>query len=239
MARHALVTGGSRGIGAAIVRRLVADGHAVTALSRSGTGPEGARHIACDVTDEAALGAALAGLPPVELLVLNAGAVETGPLSKQTSDVVRRTLALNLESAITLTRMTVPAMTAAGFGRIVAVASTAGLKGYPYVAAYVAAKHGLVGFVRAAALEVARAGVTINAVCPGFTETELVAASVEKIVAKTGRTVAEARAELAKSNPSGRMVVPEEVADAVAWLVSDGAGAVNGVALAVAGGEVG
>jgi NAD(P)-dependent dehydrogenase (short-subunit alcohol dehydrogenase family) len=238
MGRQVLITGGSRGIGAAIAVRLLADGHRVTTISRSGTGPSGARHLAVDVTDEAALSAAFAPLERIDVLVNNAGAAESAPFARQDQALLRRMLALNLESAFTASRLVLPAMTAQGWGRIINIASTAGLKGYPYVAAYVAAKHGLVGLTRALALEVAKSGVTVNAVCPGFTETDLVSTSVEKIMAKTGRSEAEARAELSRSNPLNRMVQPQEVAAAVAYLVCDEAGAVNGVALPVAGGEV-
>jgi NAD(P)-dependent dehydrogenase (short-subunit alcohol dehydrogenase family) len=129
-------------------------------------------------------------------------------------------------------------MTERGYGRIVAVASTAGLKGYPYVSAYCAAKHAVIGLVRALALETARAGVTVNAVCPGFTDTPLVAGSLDRIARKTGRSREEALAELVRHNPQGRLVDPREVADAVLWLCGEGAGAVTGQAIAVAGGEV-
>jgi NAD(P)-dependent dehydrogenase (short-subunit alcohol dehydrogenase family) len=125
-----------------------------------------------------------------------------------------------------------------GEGRIVAVASTAGLKGYPYVSAYCTAKHAVVGLVRALALETARDGVTVNAVCPGFTDTDLVADSLERIRAKTGRSREEALEELVRHNPQGRLVAPEEVADAVVWLCGPGARSVTGQAIAVAGGEV-
>jgi NAD(P)-dependent dehydrogenase (short-subunit alcohol dehydrogenase family) len=151
--------------------------------------------------------------------------------------MVRRMLALNLESVMTLTRLVAPGMAARGFGRVINVASTAGLKGYPYVTAYVAAKHGVIGFTRALALEMARTAVTINAVCPGYTETDLVRGAVETIMARTGRDEASARAELAKSNPQGRMVTPAEVAAAVLYLASSAAGSVTGVALSVSGGE--
>lgn len=238
MVRHVLVTGGSRGIGAAIASRLLADGHRVTTISRSGTGPAGATHLAVDITDEAALSAALAPLEAIDVLVNNAGAAESAPFTRQDQALLRRMLALNLEAAFIASRLVLPAMTAKGWGRIINIASTAGLKGYPYVAAYVAAKHGLVGLTRALALEVAKSGVTVNAVCPGFTETDLVSTSVEKIMAKTGRSEVEARAELSRSNPLNRMIQPQEVAAAVAYLVGDDAGAVNGVALPVAGGEV-
>ncbi len=129
-------------------------------------------------------------------------------------------------------------MLAAGWGRVVNVASTAGLIGYAYVTAYCAAKHGVVGLTRALALEVARKGVTVNAVCPGYTETEILRASIAKVVATTGRTEAQARAEFASGNPQGRIVQPGEVADTVRWLCGDGAASIHGQSIAVAGGEV-
>ena len=147
-------------------------------------------------------------------------------------------LALNLESVVTATRTVLPGMVERGFGRIVSVASTAGLKGYAYVSAYCAAKHAVVGLTRALAAEVARSGVTVNAVCPGYTDTDLVRDSVDRIAAKTGRTAEEALSILTRANPQGRLVAPREVADAVVWLCGREAGAVTGQAIAVAGGEV-
>jgi NAD(P)-dependent dehydrogenase (short-subunit alcohol dehydrogenase family) len=148
------------------------------------------------------------------------------------------TLALNLTGTFHCLRACAPAMQKRGRGRVVAVASTAGLVGYPYVSAYVAAKHGVIGLVRALALEYASAGVTVNAVCPGFTDTPLLDGAVGTIVAKTGRSADDARKTLARSNPQGRLVTPQEVADAVLWLVGDGASSVTGQAIVVAGGEV-
>jgi NAD(P)-dependent dehydrogenase (short-subunit alcohol dehydrogenase family) len=244
--RHALVTGASRGIGLAIAGALAEAGASLSLLARAVpdepplSGPR-IGWLAADVTDEAALACALqaaeAARGPVDTLVNNAGGAETAPLSRSDAAMVRRMLALNLESVMTLTRLVAPGMAARGSGRVINVASTAGLKGYPYVTAYVAAKHGVVGFTRALALEMARTGVTVNAVCPGYTETDLVRGAIGTIMARTGRDEASARAELAKSNPQGRMVRPDEVAAAVLYLASSSAGAVTGVALSVSGGE--
>jgi NAD(P)-dependent dehydrogenase (short-subunit alcohol dehydrogenase family) len=148
-------------------------------------------------------------------------------------------LAVNLSAAVAATRALLPGMLAAGHGRVVNIASTAALKGYAYVTAYTAAKHALLGFTRALALEVAAKGVTVNAVCPGVTETPLLDDSLARIVAKTGRDADAARVELARHNPQGRLVTPAEVAATVAFLCGDAASAINGAAIPVAGGEIG
>jgi NAD(P)-dependent dehydrogenase (short-subunit alcohol dehydrogenase family) len=175
---------------------------------------------------------------PVDILVNNAGAASSAPFLKTDADALRAMLALNLEAPAEAARLVLPGMLTRRWGRIVNVASTAGLKGYPYVSAYVAAKHGLVGLTRALAMEVASKGVTVNAVCPGFTDTDLVARSIEAITGKTGRSEDEARAALSASNPQGRLITPDEVAATIVWLCGDGASGVNGTAVPVAGGEL-
>jgi NAD(P)-dependent dehydrogenase (short-subunit alcohol dehydrogenase family) len=147
-------------------------------------------------------------------------------------------LAVNLSGSFYCTRAVLPAMRDSGWGRIVNIASTAGQRGYAYVAAYAAAKHGVIGLTRSLALEVAAQGITVNAVCPGYTETELLERSVGNVVARTGRSADEARAEFTRHNPQGRIVRPDEVADAVAWLCGSGAAAINGQSISVSGGEV-
>lgn len=242
--RRALVTGGTRGIGRAIAAALSARGHAVTILARDRDAiaravQEGiaASGEAVDVRDIAAL-FRLAEAGGFEILVNNAGGATTAPFQKTDLDAFRSMFALNVESAIATTQACLPGMIAGGFGRVVNVASTAGLKGYGYVSAYVAAKHAVVGLTRSLALEVARKGVTVNAVCPGYTETDLVAASVAGIMAKTGRSEDDARAHFAAQNPMGRLVRPDEVADTVAWLVGEDASSVTGQAIVIAGGEL-
>lgn len=243
--RYALVTGGGRGIGRAIAGALAAAGAHVIVLGRSREHLEGAvaaghAHAAlvADVTDAVGLASALAGIPPLDILVANAGAAVSAPLARSDDALFARMVEINLMGVVRCARAVLPGMGERGFGRIVAVASTAGLKGYPYVSAYAAAKHALVGYVRSAALELARTGITVNAVCPGFAETDLVAESLERIMAMTGRTRDEARVELTRHNPQGRLIDPAEVADAVLWLCGEGTRSVTGQAIAVAGGEI-
>jgi NAD(P)-dependent dehydrogenase (short-subunit alcohol dehydrogenase family) len=247
--RHALITGAARGIGAAIARALAADGATVTLLGRNRdslrqlqSGLPRSGIAVADITQDADVRAAFeqarAERGPIAILVNNAGAAESAPFHKTSADLWQRMLAVNLTGAFHCTQAALPDMLAAKHGRIVNVASTAGLKGYAYVSAYVAAKHGLVGLTRALALELAAKGITVNAVCPGYTETDIVRDSIANVVAKTGRSAEEARAEFARVNPQGRLVQPQEVADAVRWLCSDAAAAVSGCALPIAGGEV-
>ena len=202
-----------------------------------------AMQLACaDVADPAQVAAAVAeasrawGAPQV--LVNNAGQAESAPFARMDMDLWNRMLQVNLTGTMVCTQALLPAMVRGGWGRVVNVASTAGQVGYAYVSAYCAAKHGVIGLTRSLALEVARRGVTVNAVCPGYTETDIVLDTIANIVSQTGRSAEEARAELVKSNPQGRLVTPEEVADAVAWLCSDGAGAITGQSVSVSGGEV-
>ena len=247
---HAVVTGAGSGIGRATAERLAEAGCQVTLIGRHlARLTETADRIGdlafaapADVTDPDALAAAIEvgrdRFGPIDILINNAGAATSAPFLKTDADALRAMLALNLEAPAEAARLVLPGMLTRRWGRIVNVASTAGLKGYAYVSAYVAAKHGLVGLTRALALEVAAKGVTVNAVCPGFTETELVAKSIESIIAKTGRTEEEARAALAASNPQGRLITPDEVAQTIVWLCGDGASGINGAAVPVAGGEL-
>lgn len=247
--RHALVTGGGKGIGAAIAAALAGSGATVTVTGRSEAplralveAGGAAGYAVADATDEAAtraaIEAAVAARGPVSILVANAGAAESAPFARTDADMFLRMFNINLMGVVHAAGAVLKPMTEAGFGRIVVVASTAGLRGYAYTTAYCAAKHAAIGLVRSLALETAHTGVTVNAVCPGFTETDLVAESIERIMAKTGRSREEARAELTRGNPQGRLVAPAEVADAVLWLCGEHASAITGQSIAVAGGEV-
>ena len=242
--RHALVTGAGRGIGAAIARALAAEGARLTLLGRTSEPLErlaaelDAAVVQADVTDSAALARAFADAGPLDILVNNAGTAVTAPFGRTDRALWDSMLAVNLTAVFACCQLALPGMAARGWGRIVTVASTAGLRGYAYCAAYAAAKHGVIGLTRTLALETARQGVTVNAVCPGFADTEMTVASLERIQAKTGRSREAALAELTRTNPQGRLVRPEEVADAVAWLCRPGAASITGQAIAVAGGEV-
>jgi NAD(P)-dependent dehydrogenase (short-subunit alcohol dehydrogenase family) len=233
----ALVTGGGSGIGAACAAALTGAGAHVTVMGRR-EAPLRA------MVEHGHAAAALPGdvtappsLPRVAILVNAAGAAESAPFMRSDAALFERMWRVNLMGAVAITQAVLPSMIEGGFGRVVHIASTAALIGYPYVTAYAAAKHALLGLVRALAQEVAAKGVTVNAVCPGFTDTDIVTESVARIVARSGRSEAEARAELARHNPQGRLVTPEEVAQAVLMLCAPGAGAINGQAIAVDGGE--
>lgn len=251
-ALHALVTGGGRGIGAAITRRLVAAGYRVTitgrdahtleAFATSLGGTDMCQAIAMDVSNEASVHAGMAqasaSFGPIAVLVNNAGQASSAPFLKTDAAMFERMISVNLMGVFHCTQAALPDMLSAKSGRIINVASTAALVGYAYVSAYVAAKHGVLGLTRALALELATKGITVNAVCPGYTETDIVKDAVANIMTKTGRTEPEARAELAKGNPMKRLVQPDDVADAVLWLAGRGASSITGQAIAVCGGEV-
>ncbi len=240
--KRALVTGGGTGVGAEIAGMLAAAGADVTiagrraaALRERAADVPGMAVRACDVTDEAQVVSLFAETGPFDIVVANAGTAESAPLTRTSLELWEAMLAVNLTGVFLTFREGLKAMT--GWGRLIAVASTAGLKGYGYVAPYCAAKHGVVGLTRALALETARRPVTVNAICPGFTETPLLEKSVANIMEKTGKSEEEARAALAATNPQGRLIRPDEVARAVLWLCGPGSDGVTGQALSISGGE--
>jgi NAD(P)-dependent dehydrogenase (short-subunit alcohol dehydrogenase family) len=246
--RHALVTGGGKGIGLAIAAALAAMGVEVSVVGRDPVAlkdavsrKEAHSAIVADVTDVASVRAAIVEAErhaPVDILVNNAGGVETGPFLHLGDEAFERQLSLNLMGTVRMTRAVLPGMVQRGFGRVINIASTAGLKGYAYVSAYVAAKHAVIGFTRALALETAKSGVTVNALCPGYTDTDLVRGSIEKIRVKTGDRAVDVLAKLTAANPQARLVRPDEVAAAAVWLASEAAAPVNGQAIAIDGGEL-
>ena len=248
MSRHALVTGAGTGIGAEITRHLHAAGHRVTLVGRR---PEPLQQLAdalgdnsqvvsADVTDpdnlKNAFAAAEAGFNGIEILVNCAGMAPTAPFHRIAFDDWQRTMDVNVNGVFHCTQLALAGMRQAGWGRIVNIASVASLRGFPYVAGYCASKHAVLGMTRALALEVATQGITVNAVCPGYVDTDIVRDAIAGIVAKTGRTEAEAMQHFTESNPQERLIEAAEVATAVSWLCSDGAASVTGQAIAIDGG---
>jgi NAD(P)-dependent dehydrogenase (short-subunit alcohol dehydrogenase family) len=250
--RHALVTGGSRGIGAAISSALVKAGAKVTITGRSSESLEQhtsnllergeAQFQICDVTNQDSISSAFANsaraFGPITILINNAGQAQSQPFLKTSLELWQQMLEVNLTGTFLCTQAALPGMLEMGWGRIINVSSTAGLTGYPYVSAYSAAKHGVIGLTRSLALELAKRNITVNAVCPGYTETDIVLEAVQNIVAKTGRSELEASAELTKHNPQARMIQPNEIAETVLWLCNPNSSSITGQAIAIAGGEV-
>lgn len=243
--RHAFITGGATGIGLAISRQLAAAGAHVTIASRNAdrvkkaaANIDGASAVVLDVADPDSVSAAFESVGAVDILVNNAGIAHAAPINKTTLEQWQQIIAVNLTGVFLCTQAVLESMLKRDAGRIVNIASTAGLTGYAYTSSYSAAKHGVVGLTRSLALELADTDITINSVCPGFTDTDIVADAVANIAHKTGRTDADALAELLRNNPQNRLVTPEEVAHTVLWLCQPSSRSITGQAIAVAGGEV-
>lgn len=252
--KHAVVTGGGRGMGVSIAESLAKRGATVSLIGRtaatltataekikSAHGVSVATAVA-DVSDEAALAAAFAQLKaaqgPVTILVNNAGITPSAPFLKADNAMWRNVLDVDLMSAVYGCRQALPDMLAAGWGRIVNIGSTAGLTGMPYITAYCAAKHALIGLTRSLAMETVKKNVTVNAICPGYVDTDVVSNAIANITSKTGRSREEALANLVSHNPQGRLVAPEEIGETVAWLCGPGAASVTGQSILLAGGEL-
>ncbi len=237
--KRAFITGGGSGIGLAIAHAFANANYHVTIAGRtlSRLKDSGFDHIEMDVTDDQSVVQGVKAAGPIDVFIANAGSVSTAPALKTTRAVWDQMIAVNLTSTYLCAREAIPQMVDQGWGRFITVASTASLKGYAYTGAYAAAKHGVLGWIKTLAVELAKTGVTANAICPGYTDTPLVDDALEKITAKTGRSREDALSQFIKDNPMGRLIDPDEVAGAALWLASDAASSVNGQAITLDGGE--
>ena len=242
--KHVVVTGGGSGVGAKTAQHFRQAGARVTIIGRTEASLEAQQlpYRVCDVTDNDAVQSAFASAResqgPISIAVANAGTAESAPFSRVTPDLVQSQLSVNVIGVINTWRAALDDMKNAGWGRMIAIASTAGLKGYAYVSPYCAAKHAVVGLTRSLALELARTGITVNAICPGFVDTPMLDHSIKNITEKTGLSTEQARESLLSGNPQARFIQSEEVAETALWLCSESARSINGHALSISGGEV-
>lgn len=242
--KRVLITGGGSGVGADLARGFTAAGASEVIIAGRRPEPLNAvaegnaaiRAIPADITNEAQVASLFESAGPVDIVIANAGAAESAPFKHTTLDHWNAMMAVNLTGVFLTLRAGLSQMP--GWGRLISVASTAGLKGYAYVAPYAAAKHGVVGMTRALALELAKSDITANALCPGFLDTEMTDRSIHNIMEKTGKSADEARTALAAHNPQKRLIQPAEVTAAALWLCGSGSEGINGQAIAIAGGEV-
>ncbi len=243
MKKHVFITGGGSGIGLACAQRLQKDGYKITVAGRNKVRLDacGFDSVVMDVTNadsvEKACKLAQNQNGPIDIFINNAGAAKTAPALKTSIEMWNHMIAVNMTGAFLCAQAVLPGMKERGFGRFIVIASTAALKAYPYTMAYTAAKHGVLGLVRSLAVEMATSGVTCNAICPGFTDTDIVRVAARNIMEKTGRSEDEALRAFTKDNPMNRLITPQEVADSVAWLCGEGAGSTNGQAIVIDGGE--
>lgn len=247
--RHIVITGGGRGIGAVLADEFAKQGARLTLMGRERmviekkcAGLKNARAVSVDVTDSdsvrQAFLAAQETFGPVEVLINNAGAAASSPLLSTDNETWSNMLAVNLTGVFYCTREVLPEMKRANWGRIITIASTAGVRGYAYVSAYSAAKHGVIGLTRSLALEMAQTGITVNAICPGYTRTDLLEQSIDNIMKKTGMDREQTEKTLKAGNPQQRFIEPGEIAAAAVWLCRPGSESITGQSLLIAGGEV-
>ncbi len=238
--KHAFISGGGSGIGLAIAKRLQNDGRNITVAGRNEEQlkESGFNYVVMDVTNEESVSSGFSAMDPVDILISNAGAAQTAPLLKTPLSMWQAMLDVNLTGAFLCAKAGIPNMIDQGWGRFIVIASTSALKGYAYTGAYTASKHGAMGLVKTLAIELAKSGVTANAVCPGFTETDLLSRSIENIVKTTKMNEEQALKALLKDNPMGRAIQPEAVAASVSWLCSADADSTNGQPIVIDGGEL-
>lgn len=240
--KHIFITGGGSGIGQSIAQSMANAGYRVTVAGRNldRLKASGFDYIQMDVTDPVSIKTGYdkaCGKAPIDIFIAGAGAAQTAPAMRTSSDLWDAMINVNLTSIHRCAQVACPSMIDRGWGRFIAISSTAGLKGYRYTSAYAAAKHGVIGYIKCLALELAKTGVTANALCPGFTDTPLIDRAIDIITTATGRSESDARASFASSNPMEKLVTPDEVASAALWLSGEGASAINGQAIAIDGGE--
>jgi len=242
--KHAIITGGGTGIGAAIAdaldelgARITLMGRRIEPLRNTAQTLQNAQAISVDVSDESSVTNAFSEAGDFDILINNAGLAQSAPLQRTSLEHWQQSIAVNLTGVFLCSKVAVVAMKNKPYGRIINIASTAGVKGYAYVSAYCAAKHGVIGFTKSLAKEIAQSGITVNAICPGYTETAILSDTIENIVQKTGCSTEQARKQLLADNPQKRFVQPQQIGALAAMLCMTGSNSINGQAIIVDGGE--